>query len=169
MSRPGKPKLTRSGHLMLREERRQRQKQKIPLASDEPENLIEILVNSAAPLLALLIYLCSEKPDYSRQPPGNPQPRKTKRGFKIFPASSTTTISVGNRLGTAITRAKAENHESPGQPGPGGRKSPIPHIRRAHWHSYWIGPRGNQTLIVKWLPPIAVNLDATATDNVSTY
>jgi hypothetical protein len=32
-----------------------------------------------------------------------------------------------------------------------------PHIRRAHWHSFWAGKKGEQTIRLKWLPPIAVN------------
>lgn len=33
------------------------------------------------------------------------------------------------------------------------------HIRRAHWHSYWVGSVDDKKINVKWLPPIAVNLD----------
>lgn len=36
------------------------------------------------------------------------------------------------------------------------------HIRRAHWHRYWVGPRDDPSarkLIVKWIPPIFVNLN----------
>jgi len=36
--------------------------------------------------------------------------------------------------------------------GPGGTVRP--HIRRAHWHGYWTGPReGTQTFVYHWLPP----------------
>ncbi|WP_181065223.1 hypothetical protein [Nocardia nova] len=31
-----------------------------------------------------------------------------------------------------------------------------PHIRRAHWHTYWTGPRDNPTADVRWLHPILV-------------
>lgn len=32
------------------------------------------------------------------------------------------------------------------------------HMRRAHWRTYWLGPRdGNQTKILKWIPPTFVN------------
>lgn len=34
-----------------------------------------------------------------------------------------------------------------------------PHIRRAHWHSFWVGSGDDKKINVKWLPPIAVNLD----------
>lgn len=33
-----------------------------------------------------------------------------------------------------------------------------PHYRRAHWHTYWIGPRGrNRKMILRWNPPVYVN------------
>lgn len=36
---------------------------------------------------------------------------------------------------------------------------PRPHVRRAHWHGFWSGPRKSEkqrTFSVQWLPPIAV-------------
>jgi hypothetical protein len=37
-----------------------------------------------------------------------------------------------------------------------------PHIRRAHWHTFRRGPRdGEQTRVIRWLPPIPVNVDET--------
>ena len=51
-------------------------------------------------------------------------------------------------------------HEpSTGQPG--GHASPRPHIRRAHWHSYWVGQKSQpeaRSVVLKWLPPIPVNV-----------
>lgn len=33
-----------------------------------------------------------------------------------------------------------------------------PHVRRGHFHSYWIGPKQNPNdLVIKWIPPIYVN------------
>ena len=43
--------------------------------------------------------------------------------------------------------------------GIGQRQPPRPHIRRAHWHTYWQGPHGdpkNRTKSVRWMPPITV-------------
>ena len=117
-----------------------------------------ILASLASPMLSLVLYLCSDAPDYDRQPPGNPRPKKIRRGVKLFPASSTTTVSVGVRMGAALTKARREASRGSGHVVTG-RKSPVPHIRRAHWHGYWVGPKkGERRLIVKWLPPIAVKL-----------
>ena len=43
----------------------------------------------------------------------------------------------------------------------GTHASPRPHIRRAHWHSYWVGKGdepGAREVMLKWLPPIPVNV-----------
>jgi hypothetical protein len=39
-----------------------------------------------------------------------------------------------------------------------GRRGPAPHIRRAHWHTFWTGPRSGapRKPALKWIPPIPV-------------
>ena len=35
-----------------------------------------------------------------------------------------------------------------------------PPIRKAHWHSYWLGPKKNPTdFVVHWIAPVLVNYD----------
>jgi hypothetical protein len=35
-----------------------------------------------------------------------------------------------------------------------------PHVRAAHWHHFWKGPRdGARELVLRWLPPILVKMD----------
>lgn len=36
-------------------------------------------------------------------------------------------------------------------------ESKRPHVRRAHWHRYWVGKKGNQELVVKWVHDCIVN------------
>ncbi|MFG5411429.1 hypothetical protein ABXN37_29050, partial [Piscinibacter sakaiensis] len=47
------------------------------------------------PLLSLTLYLCSERPDWGRAPPANPEPKRTKRGWRMFPADWPSTWDVG--------------------------------------------------------------------------
>jgi hypothetical protein len=120
----------------------------------------------------LMLYLCSEKPDmpdvtelqtrYSRDSYGNP-----KRAAQW---------EVGIRIGAALRKAKkadAQNEAATkeaaaddtatdeittnGSP----RTAPRPHMRRAHWHSFWVGKReiSERKLVLRWLPPIPVNID----------
>jgi hypothetical protein len=51
----------------------------------------------------------------------------------------------------------------------GTHASPRHHIRRAHWHSYWLGKRDQRdarSAILKWLPAIPVNV--TGVDDLTT-
>lgn len=116
------------------------------------------------PFISILLYLCSAAADINdsrgrQAKPENPRPRKTKKGMRIFPAKKQTEWLVGYRVGAALRRGAP--------PGPGGEsssgkgakgKARRPHIRRAHWHSYWVGP-GRKKLIVKWLHPALVGGD----------
>lgn len=105
------------------------------------------------PLLSLLLYLCAPDADYER--PERPQPKRTKAGWRLFPADRPTTWEVGVRLGAALRRAyQAE------QTGTATGRTVRPHVRRAHWHTFLAGPRDSaRERRVKWLPPLAVNLD----------
>ena len=119
-------------------------------------SVTSMLMPIAAPLVSLLLYLCSEDADYQRPPA--PTPKKTKRGSRFFPPDRPSTWDVGVRIGAALRKARTEHDDESSATGTGTR--PRPHIRRAHWHTYWTGPReGERTALVKWLPPIAVNLE----------
>jgi hypothetical protein len=126
-----------------------------------------------APLVSLTLYLCSQAADLqeargqSRRPTW-PQPTKTKHGSRLFPPAQPTTWNVAYRLGAALRSAQQaaqerqdateepEADESPRQP-------PRAHIRRAHWHSYYVGEGSRKDpskaqVRVRWLPPIPVGL-----------
>jgi len=111
------------------------------------------------PLLSLLLYLCSENADLDpggRRPP-RPRPRKTKAGLRLFPPDSPTTWEVGVRVGAALRRALGTAGDNAG--GDGAHVSPRPHVRRAHWHTFWIGPRSDPELrkaVLRWLSPMLV-------------
>lgn len=121
----------------------------------------------ATPVMPLLLYLCSQNAeigDGTRQPT-NPAPKRTKRGWRLFPAERVTTWDVGVRLGAALRRAYSTNEAV----GDGTHAAPRGHIRRAHWHGFRSGamktPAGDpipaelRRFDVRWLPPIPVNLD----------
>ena len=120
------------------------------------------------PIVSLLLYLCSEAGEIGdgERRPAMPLPKRTKSGWRMFPADKPTTWDVGVRLGAALRRAyHAEETGTKGSTHAG----PRPHIRRAHWHGFRSGPtkRGDGTdistterrLAVRWLPPIPVNVD----------
>lgn len=113
-----------------------------------------------APIISLLLYLCSEAVDYKTQPPpGNPPFKKTKRGPRLFPAPSPTTWDVGVRLGAALRQAYiAAETDQEQESTATGRARPRPHIRVAHWHTYRTG-KGRTNQVLRWVPPVAVNIE----------
>jgi len=117
------------------------------------------------PLISLLLYLCSQPDEIGAEGrrPGNPRPKRTKQGWRLFPADKPSTWDVGVRIGNALRRAyhQAETDQQP--VGEGGRSRPRAHVRRAHWHGYWKGPRDperaeERRFDLRWQPPIAVNV-----------
>jgi hypothetical protein len=84
---------------------------------------------------------------------------KTKKGLRLFPPERPTPWEVGYRLGAALRRGMAE--QEPAASPSGSHAGPRPHIRRAHWHSYWVGQKSEpeaRSVVLKWLPPIPVNV-----------
>ena len=104
--------------------------------------------------LKLLLYLCSDAPeiDDEREPgvsPARSYHKKVKGGYRLFEPTKTRTWEVGKTISRAISAMVGK---------PGSKKAP--HIRRAHWHGYWKGPRdGEQTFMYHLIPPIAVNVE----------
>ena len=45
----------------------------------------------------------------------------------------------------------------------GAHSSPRPHVRAAHWHTFWVGPRSanfpDRKPIIRWHPPIPIGMD----------
>jgi hypothetical protein len=124
-----------------------------------PWEALQAVQGSVAPLISLLLYICSvngEIGDGKRQPT-NPKPKKTKKGRRIFPPNQVTTWDVGVRMGAALRRAKetAWHSEAQEPQEPGERTSLRPHVRRAHWHGYWTGPQ-KRKYVLKWLSPVLV-------------
>ncbi len=41
-----------------------------------------------------------------------------------------------------------------------------PHVRRAHWHSYWRGKLGDRRRILGWISPLLINGDEAASPTI---
>lgn len=99
----------------------------------------------------LLLYICSDNADYSPSDarPTKYKPAKTKKGFRYFEAEKPRFWELGKETGYSIRRLTATNS--------GSDTGKRPHIRRAHWHGFWTGPRsGERVFGLKWLAPIVV-------------
>jgi hypothetical protein len=112
-------------------------------------------------LLSMITYLCSERPDVEHN--GVPrQPGVVSRNGPV--AGFIQTWDVGCRIGKVLSDARAAENESDETGLKGNR--PKPHLRAAHWHGYWHGPRDakNRGYRLNWLPPTLVN--STSSDDV---
>lgn len=103
-------------------------------------------------VLAALIYIVSKEADtesfYSPR-------RRKNRTLKDDGLSAAEVTRVGYRIGRALGEARFAIHEGGGAGAP---RRISPHIRRAHWHCYWVGPKDNPTdIVVHWIAPILVN------------
>ncbi|OJF12621.1 hypothetical protein BG844_19650 [Couchioplanes caeruleus subsp. caeruleus] len=99
-------------------------------------------------VVSVLTYLCSEAPDVQPRPGAVP----TQRGSGGKSNKTPRIWDVGWRVGAALRAYHA------GSASENGRGTPVrPHIRRAHWHTYRVGP-GRAQSVIKWISPILVGV-----------
>lgn len=133
------------------------------LTREQVDVAARFLSTVAQPVVSCLLYLCSENAEYAG--PRRPAPRlpgKLRGGGQDWrPPAKPTTWSVGERMGAALRRARAASADS-SRTGDGTGRPVRGHVRKAHWHTFLTGPRKGevpQTRVLRWLPPIPVNLD----------
>lgn len=107
------------------------------------------------PIVSMILYICSDAPDISgltepERKPSPPQPTKTKHGWRLFPADKPKIWTVGASYGELLRRDIDDWQQSTG-------RKVRPHIRRGHYHTYWIGKRGEQKAVLRFVMPIIVN------------
>lgn len=103
--------------------------------------------------VSLVLYLCSDAPDVTDAAGAERGPPVPSKGA----AQAVSAWDVGWRLGAALRRARAMRSEDAG----GTHAGPQPHVRRAHWHAYWMGSEAkrDRRRVLRWLAPIFVGLD----------
>lgn len=127
------------------------------------------LAQLLAEVASLLLYLCSDEPDTARLALDR---TITPRSTVAASAVAMTVLDVGVRLGavlragndTLVHPTTADDVEADGT----GRavRRPVAHMRRAHWHTYWTGPRSDPALRVaklRWVHMIQVGADMPVT------
>jgi hypothetical protein len=124
-----------------------------------PSDVLPTMSRAMAPMVGLVLYLCAGNAEFRGQRPQRSGPRQTKKGLRLFPAPGPVIRNIGDETGDLIERAGREERKNQG--GEGTHASPRPHIRRAHWHGFWTGPRSGpdsaRRFELRWLPPILVN------------
>lgn len=112
----------------------------------------------------VLLYLCAESPDYSSKP-RQAKPKPVQHGFTPDrPPHKVAVTPVGERVGATIRRSYTENSSTRAVPSGRAHASPVPHVRRAHWHHFWVGARSSDAreLILRWIPPVFVRGEESA-------
>lgn len=113
-----------------------------------PNSVTDVLKNRASMFTALVVYLIGAVRDgdcrNAKTGPGRPVPsRRTPNHPQAW--------EIGWKQGTAFAAARQAASRG------GEHSGPRPHVRRAHWHHFWEGPKsGLRNLVVRWLPPILV-------------
>ena len=109
----------------------------------------ERLEQTVQPLIATALYLCSAEPDLV-----DPSGRYDKLRKPSAPAAHPVSWELGWRVGAKLRSARSADATDSG----GSHAKPRPHVRAAHWHHYWTGPRtGDRKLVVRWVHPIVVS------------
>lgn len=125
------------------------------------------LQNWLLPVVNLLLYLCADREIMHKNKvaePANPQAKKTKKGWRLFPANTIKTWDVGVRIGAAIRQAQQASAM-----GAETGRTVRPHVRNAHWRTVVSGkmkdatgqpiPAEKRKRDLRWMPPMAVNVD----------
>lgn len=104
-------------------------------------------------LLSILMYIVSKEADVRTvYAPQKNRPKRSKQ-------TDCTVHEVGFRIAPALAEVRRRYESHALESKKTGRHMPV-HVRRAHWHGYWTGPKENPTgLEIKWIAPIIVNAD----------
>lgn len=114
----------------------------------------------------LLLYICAENAEITENAEQNKIYRRSSHITDRFRELRKWDVGVktGLILRAAERRQQAENIQP--EPVEETEKRTYnrihrnrPHIRHSHWHHFWTGPKdGERKLILRWMPPIPVNI-----------
>jgi hypothetical protein len=111
------------------------------------------------PLTSLTLYLCAKTAEIrdlqgGSRKPGNPTMQKIGKTLKLPAAQSSTVWECGWRVGPQLAKSRFEEGEASSSQT--GRKSPRPHVRRAHWTHVWLGSGPNKRCELKWIHALLI-------------
>lgn len=112
--------------------------------------------------LNIYLYVCSSGADIEPNPSHAQVLRKSSTVRDKY--REIDVQDVGVRIGQALRRYRVGNTNTGESKNVGERRSPRPHTRRGHWHHYWTGSKSERTLVLKWVHPVAVAIQATDED-----
>lgn len=110
------------------------------------------------PILALLAYLGSVEADIVDASERKIRVPASGREGREIDAKPMKNYEVGFRIGAQLRKGGGTRYDS-SLPSGGTGRTVVPHLRKAHWHHYWIGPKSDPTqreLVVRWVNPVLV-------------
>lgn len=125
------------------------------LTPDSTDQAAEELGKLAAQMISFVLYLSAVNADIKRD--ATLPFKRTKQVRDI--AREVEHIHVGDEV--AVRIRTMNNHptaRTDSEPLGGHHRSPVTHVRRAHWHTFRVG-EGRKKMRVKWLAPVVVNAD----------
>lgn len=120
---------------------------------NDPE--VVLMRQALAFMLQACMYLCAKNADIEE----NAEQKRIYRPSKTIKNkfSEVRKWDVGVRVIREHKMAQAADELKPISDGESNRRRPRQHWRKAHWHTYWVGPKTDQTKVVKFIAPILVN------------
>lgn len=111
-------------------------------------------------LINALLYLCADNNEIHESALTKQTYRPSTRIRNKF--SEVRQWECGYRYGAEVRKLKTasdDKKETSSHASPASRKAVIEHVRRAHWHHYWVGKRNTDEhkLILHWIPPTFVH------------
>lgn len=109
-------------------------------------------------LMSCVLYMCSEEPDVAGFIPCGPKISKMGKTVRILAPQFESIVSTGARFGSIFRQKMYLTDRGRVEASSLERQAVVPHVRRAHWHTYWTGVKGAQKAILKWIAPVFVNV-----------
>lgn len=131
--------------------------------ADKNHQTLEKLSELAAQMISFVLYLSAVNADMKRDPTA---PFKRTKHIQDI-AREVEHIHVGDEVAVRIrTMTPYRSERTDAEPLGGHHRSPITHVRRAHWHTFRVG-EGRKKTQIKWLAPMVVNAEGEQTDIVT--
>lgn len=119
-------------------------------------DVIELYLPQIRQIVALLIYLGSTKADIVD--PLESSKTYNHKEYKVN-QDAVGKYEVGFRIGATLRKNLSSQHVTTSSVSAG--RQMAPHLRKAHWHHYWTGPKSSaeeRQLVVRWIPPTLVGV-----------
>lgn len=137
------------------------------IPDDFANEAVDSIFKTVSQLLQLVLYICADNAEISDKPTGTAADNINANLKMIANLNKSKIHKVGEHTGEIIremyisqSNAKKDYNNVNAETG----KTVRPHIRKGHWHHYWIGKRNNRKTILRWIAPVLVNVDDDSVD-----